>query len=105
MGSRPRTLVTIGIGIVLGFSVATACSVDAGRSLCVKSFRACDVAGAQTCDDVDECVPAEAYDAEAVTDCDDGRCVWDCSGGETCPAGWTCTRMEPSLGELLHGGC
>jgi hypothetical protein len=105
MQSRIRSGITIGIGLVLGLAAAFSCAGAAPRSLCVRDFRSCDVDGAPTCDDAEECVPAEAYDAEALTDCDDGRCVWDCSAGESCPSGWSCKAMEPTLGELIHGGC
>jgi len=92
------------LGALMGVSGLglPACLDRPERSLCVKHDRSCG--GPSVCDSADECVPAEAYDAEAATDCDEGRCVWDCSDGESCPAGWTCQAEETELIDLV-GGC
>ena len=79
----------------------TACLEPPPRSLCVKHDRSCG--GSSVCASADECVPAEAFDADAATDCDEGRCVWDCSDGESCPDGWACEAEELELADLV--GC
>lgn len=98
------------IHLVVGFlagicgAVATSCtSGDAPRSICVKQERSCDLHADNQCDAADECIPAEAFDADAFTDCENGQCVWDCTDGELCPSGWACVAQQRSLVELLHG--
>lgn len=96
--------------LVVGFAagicgaVATSCTHgEQVRSVCVKQVRACDLHPDDQCEVADECVPAEAFGADAFTDCEDGQCVWDCSDGETCPDGWACVAQQPTLVELIHG--
>jgi hypothetical protein len=98
-----RVVLGVLIGLFAGASGLTmpACLGHAPRSLCVKHERSCG--GPTVCESADECVPAEAYGAEAATDCDEGRCVWDCSDGETCPDGWACEAQELELADLVDG--
>lgn len=94
------------VGFVAGIcgAVATACTEgEAPRSICVKQQRSCDLHPDDQCAAADECIPAEAFGADAYTDCEDGQCVWDCSDGETCPGGWECVPQQPTLAELIHG--
>jgi hypothetical protein len=92
------------VGLLFGASGLSVpgCLESAPRSLCVKHDRSC--AGPSMCATAEECVPAEAFDADAATDCDGGRCVWDCSDGESCPDGWSCEAEETELVDLV-GGC
>lgn len=101
-----------GVNVVLGFligltgSVAMAsCVVEESRSICVKTQRSCDLHGDDMCETADECVPADAFDADAVTDCEDGQCVWDCTDGGSCPSGWSCLPVRKGVEELLGVGC
>ncbi len=97
-----RELRAIVLGLSLGWMAAGACAVEVDTAFCVKEQRSCS--HADECETDEDCVPAEAYDADAVTTCDEGRCVWDCSDGESCPAGWRCHVPERGLDELF-GAC
>lgn len=93
----------VGFAVGMSGAMGISCTGDTPRSLCVKEARSCGLSPDNECDEADECVPAEAFDADAVTDCEDGQCVWDCTGGEACPSGWRCEAQEPTLGELISG--
>lgn len=103
--SRARWVLQVVVGFAVGLSGASvvSCSGDAPRALCVKEARSCGLSHDDECDEADECVPAEEFGADAITDCEDGQCVWDCTGGEACPSGWRCAPQEPTLGELISG--
>ena len=102
-----------GVNVVLGFLVGLAgavavasCAVEESRSICVKTWRSCDLGGDHDmCEAPDECVPAEAFEADAITDCEDGQCVWDCTDGGSCPSGWSCLPVRKGVGEVLGVGC
>jgi hypothetical protein len=89
-------------GLIAGWATATACAVPADLAICVKEQRSCEAA--HECETDDDCVPAEAFDADAITVCDRGQCVWDCTEGETCPGGWRCRAPDESFGQVF-GGC
>jgi hypothetical protein len=109
--ARAMTGPTGGWSVIIGFvaglvgATGVACTRESGRSICVKIERSCELSGPSACESADECVPADAYDADAFTDCVDGQCVWDCSDGEQCPGGWRCMQERESLDELLGLGC
>lgn len=101
-----------GVNVVLGFVfglagalATTACATEESRSICVKTQRSCDLDGDHMCETPDECVPAEAFDADAITDCEDGQCVWDCTDGGSCPSGWSCMPVRKGVSDLLGVGC
>lgn len=97
---RGSSTIHLLVGFVVGICGAVAVSCTSGevpRSICVKQQRSCDLHHDDQCESADECVPAEAFDADAFTDCEDGQCVWDCTDGELCPSGWECVAQEPTL--------
>ena len=93
---------TIVLGLGLGWGLASACAVEADLAICVKEQRSCSEA--HECETDEDCVPAEAFDADAITMCDRGRCVWDCTEGESCPGGWRCKVPDRGFDEVF-GGC
>lgn len=98
-------VVQLVVGFAMGVSgpLAVSCTGDSPRAICLQETRSCGLDSGNECDEADECIPAEALDADAVTDCEDGQCVWDCSGGEACPSGWRCVEQQRTLGELISG--
>lgn len=103
--NRLGWVLSLFVGFTAGMSgaMAVSCTGDAPRAICVKSERVCSLGSDNDCDDADQCIPAEEFDADAVTDCEDGQCVWDCTGGESCPSGWTCKEQRRTLLELVSG--
>ena len=103
--NRVRWVLQAVVGFAMGLSgaLAVSCTGESPRAVCVKLERSCDLHADDDCEEADECVPAEEFGADAVTDCEDGQCVWDCTGGEACPAGWRCQEQRPTLVELISG--
>ncbi len=104
--NRATWVLQLVVGFAAGMSGASAvsCTTEAPRAVCEKQMRSCAAPSHdEACDEADECIPAEALGGDALTDCEDGRCVWDCSAGEACPDGWRCVEQSRTLGELISG--